>query len=278
MALGAIAQLEEHLLCKQGVTSSSLVSSTPTSPQVKRHPLAATPSTHCSVVVRRARCVPVGRAAGPVGLAVRPACTSRSRLAAISSWRSSDECRYTSASRVLAWPMRAISSRRLAPALAVSAFPVCRRSWKWIAGKPAAWSAGSQVRCRKLVRRRGALVGPTNTRPSGSSARRYPDEHAARAQAARESQQFDAQRPTSAGRMRAVRSVVRSASARYEDCQGGALRAPRADASARPLPWKARPARRPHRGDAVKHVAHPVLPGLESSSSPHYCPAPVRRV
>ena len=71
------------------------------------------------------------------------------------SLASSVECSYTTAARVLAWPMRAISSRRFAPALAVSPLPVCRRSWKWIAGNPAAWRSGSQFRCRKLVRRKG---------------------------------------------------------------------------------------------------------------------------
>ena len=41
--------------------------------------------------------------------------------------------------------------------------------------------------------------------------------------------------------------------------QGGALRAPRAGACARPLPWEARPsARRPHRQDAADQQAHPA--------------------
>ena len=34
--------------------------------------------------------------------------------------------------------MRAIRSARLAPVREASVFPVCRRSWKWKAGKPTA--------------------------------------------------------------------------------------------------------------------------------------------
>src|SRR6266566_2839378 len=49
--------------------------------------------------------------------------------------------------------MRAISSRRLAPAVAVRMLPVWRRSWKWISGRPALVSAGNPMRRRKLLRR-----------------------------------------------------------------------------------------------------------------------------
>jgi hypothetical protein len=78
--------------------------------------------------------------------------------------RSSVSCRSTRAARVLAWPILAISSRRLAPAVAVSRLPVWRRSWKWIFGRSAAASAGSQTRRPKLLRRRCAPVGPVKSR------------------------------------------------------------------------------------------------------------------
>src|SRR6516225_7861669 len=52
--------------------------------------------------------------------------------------------------------MRSINSRSVAPASAVRWFPVWRRSWKWMAGSPAASSAGSHTRQRKLLGRSGA--------------------------------------------------------------------------------------------------------------------------
>ncbi|GAA2298314.1 hypothetical protein GCM10010149_53810 [Nonomuraea roseoviolacea subsp. roseoviolacea] len=50
------------------------------------------------------------------------------------------------AARVLEWPMRAISSRIEAPALAVRVLPVWRRPWKWIFGRSASRSALAQTR------------------------------------------------------------------------------------------------------------------------------------
>src|SRR5215469_15744318 len=49
-----------------------------------------------------------------------------------------------SAARLLAWPMRSISSRRLAPASATRLFPACRRSWKWTPARSVAVTAGIQ--------------------------------------------------------------------------------------------------------------------------------------
>ena len=72
----------------------------------------------------------------------------------------------------LAWPMRPINSRVLAPDAAAKWFPVCRRSWKWRSAgtrSPAALARFQIV--AKFPRRGVAPYGPTKTRPSepGSS-------------------------------------------------------------------------------------------------------------
>ena len=55
------------------------------------------------------------------------------------------------------------------PLTSVRLLPVCRRSWKWILGSPAAASALSQTRRRKFPRRRGAPFGPVKIRWSSPS-------------------------------------------------------------------------------------------------------------
>ena len=60
----------------------------------------------------------------------------------------------------------AISSLRLAPVVAASVLPTCRRSWKCRSGSPTSSLTLFQVR-RKPDRRSGPPLGPTKTRPSG---------------------------------------------------------------------------------------------------------------
>ena len=120
---------------------------------------------------RCARCVPDRLPVMPLRARLgfrfsSPAARSPS-ASAISRCRSSVECP-GGAARVLLWPIRAISSRRFAPAVAVGLFPVWRKSWKCTTGNPAFLSAGSQVRRRKFPRRSSAPVGPVKTRPSSS--------------------------------------------------------------------------------------------------------------
>jgi hypothetical protein len=94
---GAIAQLEEHLLCKQGVRGSSPLSSTVRYNQVSRRFASGLVDLHKAYYGWRARCVP-----DRLPVPLRPA-----RLSCfLASW--------LSAARVLLWPIRAISSRRLA--------------------------------------------------------------------------------------------------------------------------------------------------------------------
>jgi hypothetical protein len=71
----------------------------------------------------------LGHRHGFARLRERPRSRERVRARCVSvRCRSSVECRWISAALVLLWPMRSISSRRLAPASAVSGFPVWRRS------------------------------------------------------------------------------------------------------------------------------------------------------
>jgi hypothetical protein len=49
-----------------------------------------------------------------------------------------DSLRCSSGLRVLEWPIRSISSLRLAPCAAAIVFPVCLRSWKWSSGRSTA--------------------------------------------------------------------------------------------------------------------------------------------
>lgn len=55
------------------------------------------------------------------------------------------------AARLLAWPMRSISSLRLVPASATRLFPACLRSWKCTPVRPVAVTAGIQTRLRKAL-------------------------------------------------------------------------------------------------------------------------------
>ena len=72
----------------------------------------------------RARCVPDRPLLGPLGPLAHPVSDQPCRAPTCGAGR----CR---AARVELWPIRSISSRRLAPASPASVLPVCRRSWKW---------------------------------------------------------------------------------------------------------------------------------------------------
>jgi hypothetical protein len=72
------------------------------------------------------------------------------------------------AARMLACPIRAMSSRVDAPEPAAKWLPVCRRSWKCSPGAPALATALLHVTWQ-LPRRGVAPLVPTNTRPSAPS-------------------------------------------------------------------------------------------------------------
>jgi hypothetical protein len=76
--------------------------------------------------------------------------------------------------RLLEWPMRSISSRRVAPASATRWLPAWRRSWKWMPVRPVAVIAGTQEVCDGRLRQTlesgvGAESASSHERSPGSS-------------------------------------------------------------------------------------------------------------